>query len=555
MNDDSALIGTPDNDTVIITSEEKFNDEYERRLTATYSPDNARYSAILGDDSTSSDITLSWVSEHSSGPQSDKQKILDINSYVMRYINMDDILGMVVQSIQNNINTEIRHSYRNFGDQRNKTKSLDKARKIIDEFDEQIDVKRFICEAIITAYIEGNYCACLRGSTENYHVDQLPLSIVENSGYEIDGNPILVIDMAKLKEKIGTNSYKKRDGTSLFFNNTEELIQNNYRPEVLEAYQANDNYAKIDPQYSGMVRVNNFGRKYGLTPLFRALDPMLMLIQYQNADAVTAKSRAKKIIHQKMREKLLGTDGTRKAYTEMKLAHEQLMSAWKQKTVVVTTPPTVESISYVEPKTEDIAVEKVAMYRNKILSSLGVSFLANDNSQAASTSSLNLKQLMKCINRISEQVEAILERFYRVVLEENHLGPEFVPEVDIIDAEMMETSMKMEMARLLYTTFGCSRDTTFRILGLRAEDEKAKRELENNDDYDDVFMPHITSYTTSGNGGGSGGGGNSGGSGGNGGSGDKVTEKQDTQTQETDLDKQAKKEYDQQYNENKRALE
>ena len=29
MNDDSALIGTPDNDTVIITSEEKINVEYE----------------------------------------------------------------------------------------------------------------------------------------------------------------------------------------------------------------------------------------------------------------------------------------------------------------------------------------------------------------------------------------------------------------------------------------------------------------------------------------------------------------------------------------------
>ena len=550
MSDENKTLVDTNQDTTFITSAADLSDADIRRMVAAYSPDNRNYSQILSVDSSTSDITFTWVSENGANAQNDHDKIETINAAVMKYVNIDDILGMVVQSIQNNINTEIRHSYKNFGEQRNKAKTLAKARQIIEDFDEQIDIKRFIRESVITAYLEGNYYACLRGQPGDYHVDQLPFSIIENSGFEIDGNAILLVNMQSLKEKVSGTTYKKRNGDNLFFKDVEETIQRNYRPEVLAAYQDGDSYARLDPDHSGAVRVNNYGRKYGLTPLFRALAPMLMLIQYQNADSVTAKSRAKKIIHQKMREKCLGTDGNKKAYTELKFAHEQLMKAWKQNTVVITTPPTVESITYVEPQAEDIAVDKVMMYRNKVLSSLGVSFLANDNSQAASTSSLNLKQLMRCINRITEQVEEILQRFYKMVLTDNHIDVAYCPTVDIIDAEMMETSMKMELAKMLYCTFGASRSTTMQMLGISAEDEMAKRKAENEDEYDEVFTPHITSYTATGT--------NSGGS--NGGTGDTVgngrkANTTDTVTEETDLDKQAKKEYDQQYNENKRALE
>lgn len=78
------------------------------------------------------------------------------------------------------------------------------------------------------------------------------------------------------------------------------------------------------------------------------------------------------------------------------------MKAWANKTVIVTSNPAVEKIVYVEPEVEETSAEKVNLYRNKVLSSLGVAFLAADRSQTASTANINLSQLMKCINSISE---------------------------------------------------------------------------------------------------------------------------------------------------------
>ena len=163
-----------------------------------------------------------------------------------------------------------------------------------------------------------------------------------------------------------------------------------------------ETYAVLDYNYTYMVRVNNYGRKYGLSPIYRALPSVLMLETLRSADEATAKSKSKKIIHQIMREKCLGPSGDRRAFEEMAYSHSQLMKAWKNNTVIVTTNPSVEKIVYVEPEAEEISTDKVNLYRNKVLSSLGVAFLAADRSQTASTANINLSQLLKCINSISE---------------------------------------------------------------------------------------------------------------------------------------------------------
>ena len=291
---------------------------------------------------------------------------------------------------------------------------------------------------------------------------------------------------------------KTKKGTYLFFKNVQEEVDANYPKEVGDALRAKETYAVLDNNFTYMVRVNNFGRRYGLTPIFRALSSVLMLDAYRSADEVQAKSKSKKIIHQIMREKCLGPSGDRRAFEEMSYAHEQLMRAWKNKTVIVTSGPSVEKITYVEPETEDISAEKVNIYRNKVLSSLGVAFLAADKSQTASTANINLNQLLKCVNSISEQVERAIEHYYRMVLDANGIGPEYVPTVQIIDSEMLDMDMRMDLAKLLYTTFGASRDTTFNMIGLNVEDERVKREQEDANDLDSIFRPYPTSYNTDG---------------------------------------------------------
>lgn len=496
-NFDIVFEGHPDNNTVIMTTAQKIEDLMQKAVAA-YDPQNKQYSAYLSDTGTPGTLTLQLISTYGQNAQSNLTNIISINEIVRQYVNTNDLIGMVVQSISNNINTDYRLSYKNFEGQRNKTRMLERVQGIIDDFNEQIDLRQIIADAIILTYLEGNYCGLLRHKDGNWQIDYMPLTIIENSGYEVNGNPVMLVNIQNLRNALNKTMIKKRDGTYMFFKDINEEVEANYPKEVYDALQNRDTYAMLDPDYTGVCRINNFGRKYGLTPIFRALAPTIILDDYQNADSSTAKAKGKKIIHQKMRKEVLGPNGDRKAFEEMAYAHQQLMQAWQNSTVIATTGPYVESISYVEPKAEDISEEKINIYRNKVLSSLGVAFLAADRSQTASTANINLEQLLKCINRISTQVERMIEHFYDAVLDANGIDRIYRPSIKIIDSELLDMGMRMELSKLLYASFGCSRDTAFGLVGVDVESEAVKRQKENEAEYDTVFIPYNTSFNTGG---------------------------------------------------------
>ena len=77
------------------------------------------------------------------------------------------------------------------------------------------------------------------------------------------------------------------------------------------------------------LEINNMGKKYGLTPIFRALPATIMLKGFQGADSASAKSKAKKIIHQKLRKETMGQDYTNLGLEEMAYAHQELMKAFR----------------------------------------------------------------------------------------------------------------------------------------------------------------------------------------------------------------------------------
>ena len=202
-----------------------FADEYAasryRAAVSAYDPANRFYSAYLNDDSNSQTLTTSTITTLGQDAQSNLSNIQQINAIIRQYANTDDLIGMVVQSIQNNINTDIRKSYKNFDGQRNKTNTLNKAKNILNDFDNQVRIEQFIREAIITAYLEGNYASVLRNSNENWQIDWLPLNIIENSGYEDNGNPVLLVNIDNLKTALNKTMLKKKNGQYLFFKDTQ----------------------------------------------------------------------------------------------------------------------------------------------------------------------------------------------------------------------------------------------------------------------------------------------------------------------------------------------
>ena len=225
----------------------------------------------------------------------------------------------------------------------------------------------------------------------------------------------------------------------------------------------------------------------------------------------------------------MGPDYNRKGFEYAAYAHNELMKAWANQTVLVTTIPAVKEIKYVEPKVEGTPTEKIALYRNEKISALGIGYI-DPNMSSVSAANISIKQLMKVVDSVADQLSDILHNFYVQVLLANNVDPIYAPEIKVLDSAQMEMDTKRILAETLYTKFGLSITRCLEILGLNASDEAAQRQYENENGYDDIFKPRQTAYTTSG------GSSNSDSSGG--------------RPQGDDPEKQNKQEYDKTYREN-----
>ena len=497
-----------DDGTVVITSlnelsEERMNNVI-RNAVASYDPENKQYSTYLKISASSETLTVDRIDELARGLQSSLTNVQTVNGIIRNYINKDDLIGITYDAIEANVNTEFKCSFAQFPEQRNKTKQVNYAREVIDDFNAQINVRSLLRTAIPMTYAEGTYITYLRQKDENYIVDYYPLGIAEISDYLSNGQPVVLINMSKLKSALSKSMLKDKKNKALFFENQEIEIQNNYPDEVYQAFKNGNTYAKLDVDHCGVIRIGNMGQKYGVSPLFRALRPALMLETFDTSDRVNAKAKAKKIIWQQLDPALMGPNNDKKGFAEQVTAHDNLLRAWKQNTVLVTTAPYVKDIKYVEPKVEMTNIETVKQYRNREMAALGISFLNTDGQQTVSTAKVSLDQLMKNIGKIAEQIEDVLKRWYRIRLEDAGVDLMYCPDVKVSTTEMMGMEMKKAIAQFLFTTLNCSYKTAYEYMGLHAEDELRKRQAETEEGYDDVFVARQTSYTSTGSSGGGG---------------------------------------------------
>lgn len=485
----------PDDDTVILTSQDKGKVWLEQAMFQ-FGNNYNQYSSFLNENSLNrTQITPEELDMLADNAQNDLEKIKKINSIIRFYINKDDLIGLVYETIESNINTDYRLSFPEVDGEIDSSK---RAKDIIEKFNSQINLKHLMRKSIPLAYSEGNYPMYLRSKNNSFVVDHYPLGVVEVSDYEIDGEPVLLINMTELKSRLQKTNKKSKKGKSLFFDKLEDEIKNNYPPEVYKGLQEKDTYVKLDIKKSGIIRLNNMNRKYGLTSIFRALKSSLMLETFERTDRINAKAKAKKIIFQKLHKEILGQDYNKQAFEEMAYAHTNLMSAWKNETVVYTGAAFVEDVKYVEPKTENINIENVNYHRNKQMTSLGINFLNVGSGQSYTTANISITELMKTINKISEQLEDILEKWYKVVLETNGISLEHCPSIRLIDSEELNKELKLKLAELLYSKFNSSYETAYGLLGINVEDEKQRRIKENDENYDEIFTPRLTAYTNSG---------------------------------------------------------
>lgn len=487
-----------DGDTTVITTADRGRDWLEQAMF-NFNNDYKQYSVYLNESSLGQQtITVDELDKLADGAQNNLDKIRKINEIVRYFINKDDLIGLVYETIESNINTEYRLSFPS-----NETDGKDvyqQAKMIIESFNKQINLKNLMRKSIPMTYAEGNYPLYLRNKGDNYIVDHFPLGVLEVSDYEIDGEPCLLININELKNRLQKTQKKTKRGKALFFDSVEEEIKQNYPDEVYKSFKSKESYAKLNIKNSGIIRINNLNRKYGLSSVFRSLKSSIMLETLEKADRINAKAKSKKIIFQELHKEIMGADFSKPGFEEMAYAHGSLMQAWKNETVVYTGAPFVKDVRYVEPKTENININNFNYHRNKQMTSLGIGFLNVGNGQTFTAANISITELMKTINKITEQLEDILEKWYRVVLQNNNIPIEYCPSIKLIDSEELDKELKLKLAELLYSKFNSSYETAYGILGINIEDEKQRRIKENENKFDEIFTPRLTAYTNSGDG-------------------------------------------------------
>lgn len=490
-----------DDGTIVATSAETFTQRQLSIALSVYDPKNDNYSVYLNEGVTPSNtLSVEEIDDLLTNTQNDLNKVLKINAYNRKLINKNDIVGKTVESIDTNINTDIKITYGRAEEGRNKKKQLEACKSLIKDANEGMKTKQLTRNAVTTSYVEGNWIAYLRHeNNDNYTVDFYPLGVCEISDYNVNGEPVVLFDINNLRSRLSKTYKRNKKNKALFFNTMEEEVKVNYPKEVYNAFVAKEKYAKLDPKYTGVIRINNLNRKYGVSPIARAYTDLNMLDTFADTDRINSKAKGKKIIHQKMRKEVMGKDYNKDFFPELSYAHQNFMNAWKQSTVVVTSPPTIEEIKYVEPSVEMTSKDTYNIYRSKVLSTLGIQFLMDSGSQSVSTASISVTQLMRTINSITEQLERILEKWYKQIIIDNGFPIEYAPTVKIIDSERLEGSLRTELAGMLFSTMNCSYETAYEVLGLDIKDEVEKRKIENEKNYDEIFTPHGSQYTNSSN--------------------------------------------------------
>ena len=89
----------------------------------------------------------------------------------------------------------------------------------------------------------------------------------EISDYDVDGDPVVLFNIKELRTRLQKVYKKNKKNKALFFEKMEDEVKANYPEEVYKAFMAKEDYAKLDVNYSGVIRINKFKIESMVLPL------------------------------------------------------------------------------------------------------------------------------------------------------------------------------------------------------------------------------------------------------------------------------------------------
>ena len=246
---DGAVATAVDENTVIVTSPKEFDDRASKLMySAMQKYGDMQVSGVKFSESPSSVTpTVEQINEYVTGVNTSISNVLELNRIVKRFILTDDIMGATYTAVQANLNNDFRLKYGST-EGRNKRNALQKAKDLIELFNNEVKLRRVISQGILGCFTEGTYIMYLRSYPDGgVVIDTWPLGIAEISEYTMNGDPIVQINIREFESRLRKTYPKTKAGKALYFENVQKEIEANFPPEVVEAYKRKETYAKLDP--------------------------------------------------------------------------------------------------------------------------------------------------------------------------------------------------------------------------------------------------------------------------------------------------------------------
>jgi len=497
---DQPLVSQVDSNTFLLTSQKYEQKALEDAMLNFTTKSNFR-STYFNEQSTSLNISVEDMDNLALNAQTNLNSIMKINNIVRYFINKNDIIGKVYEALLINVNSDWKLDYPKINDDEKEIYEI--VDELIKDFNKKINLDKLISKSVPMTYFEGNFLTYLRKDIKNksYQVDYYPLGVADIADYNEAGEPYVLIDIYELKNRLQKIYKKDRKNKPLFYKDMEEEVKATYPKEVYDAYINKERYAILNIKNTGVMRVNNLERKYGLTPIFKALKPATRLENIELSDDKNTLVRGKKIIFQKLREELITKANEMPNITwssAQAKSHSDLLQALNSSGVTVfTAPPWTEEISYIEPKMEQTSIQIKNNYKDSIMTTLGIRFLSTEKGSFGAAE-ISINELLKLINYISSQLEDILYKWYSVLLIDNNIDVKYTPTIKVIDSEKLSAELSMSLARMLYAELNASLESVYSMLGLDVETEAMRRKQEQEKGYEEIFTPRMTAFTNNG---------------------------------------------------------
>lgn len=357
------------------------------------------------------------------------------------------------------------------------TKTNDKAKQVISDYMNRINIRQFMKDAIHELALTGNVVCYDR---DGQAIDIYPINVITVFPLVKDGQCLVGYNISEI------NDYFETYGKGI-----DEYLEGAYPKEIIQAQKNGNDYAMLNEQNTFFKKINSSRyERYGTSILLPAFED----IAHKNLLKSVEKSISNSIID----KILLIQVGDNEVKPSQKLIN-QYASAFNNvgygATVVV---PYYVNASFVEPDISGLNTDKFVEVDKDILNALGisVSLLRGEGQGSYSDGLVNFTGITTSIENCREPIAEIVNGLFKNELARNGISIEYAPTIEFDDVVIDENSIASIVSKM-FTEAGMPFETYYQALGYDYEQIKALRIKENEEKVEEIFKPRQTAYTMS----------------------------------------------------------